>query len=191
MSATNQTCWHPKLGEHGEQLRIKTPTLPTSPETWDAPDAQATFVPVGSAPEAINHIRLRAESLDEATLRRLAKANRFSEPEFDCPVGLKAAAGAVVVEPDGRVWLTHPTNQFAGYVRTFPKGTAESASHLRETAVRETFEETGLLAELVGHLIDLKRSLSYTRFYLARRVGGRRWRWGGRPRRCPWHPLRP
>lgn len=40
------------------------------------------------------------------------------------------------------------------------------------TALVETFEETGLRIRLVKHLIDVKRSQSYTRYYLAERMGG-------------------
>ena len=43
---------------------------------------------------------------------------------------------------------------------------------LRVTAVKEAFEETGLRVELVGHLLDVRRSTSHTRYYLARRLGG-------------------
>lgn len=43
---------------------------------------------------------------------------------------------------------------------------------MRETAVREVFEESGLVVELFGFLADSRRTQSYTRYYLARRVTG-------------------
>ncbi|MCW3476753.1 NUDIX hydrolase [Limobrevibacterium gyesilva] len=86
--------------------------------------------------------------------------------------GRKLSAGAVVVEPDGRVWLVEPTNHFGGYVRTFPKGRVEHGLSLRATAVREAFEETGLLVRLGRFLVDGVRTTTVTRYYLAERVGG-------------------
>jgi ADP-ribose pyrophosphatase YjhB (NUDIX family) len=43
---------------------------------------------------------------------------------------------------------------------------------LQATALVEAFEESGLRVRLLRHLVDVKRSLSYTRYYLAVRVGG-------------------
>jgi 8-oxo-dGTP pyrophosphatase MutT (NUDIX family) len=65
-----------------------------------------------------------------------------------------------------------PSNGFAGYQATFPKGTADAGMSLQTTALKETFEESGLQVRLIRHLIDVRRSQSYTRYYLARRVGG-------------------
>ena len=38
------------------------------------------------------------------------------------------------------------------------------------TALVEAYEESGLLVRLVRHLVDVKRSTSYARYYLAERV---------------------
>jgi 8-oxo-dGTP pyrophosphatase MutT (NUDIX family) len=84
----------------------------------------------------------------------------------------KRAAGAVIREPDGRVWLYEPTNHYGGYQQTFPKGTVDGADSFEATAAREAFEETGLLVEIGAFLIDSDRSLSVTRFFLACRIGG-------------------
>ena len=43
---------------------------------------------------------------------------------------------------------------------------------LQATALVEALEESGLKVRLVQHLVDVKRSQSYTRYYLAERVGG-------------------
>ena len=48
----------------------------------------------------------------------------------------KRAAGAVIVEPDGRVWLCEPTNHHGRYQRTFPKGTRDAGWSLEATAAR-------------------------------------------------------
>ena len=96
----------------------------------------------------------------------------MAEPPFTLPPGLKAAAGAVVLEDDGRVWLVSPTNGFGGYSATFPKGRVDAGGSLQHTAIREVFEESGLVVRLRAHLIDVRRTQTYTRYYIAKRIGG-------------------
>ena len=81
-------------------------------------------------------------------------------------------AGVVIEEPDGRVWLTAPTNGFGGYNATFPKGTAEPGLSLQANAIKEAFEETGLQVRITGIVGDFERTTSIARMYTARRVGG-------------------
>ncbi len=40
------------------------------------------------------------------------------------------------------------------------------------SALVEAWEESGLHVRLLKHLVDVKRSQSYTRYYLAERLGG-------------------
>jgi 8-oxo-dGTP pyrophosphatase MutT (NUDIX family) len=94
------------------------------------------------------------------------------EPPYILPPGMKAAAGAVVIEDDGRVWLVSPTNAFGGYTATFPKGRVDPAGSLQETAVREVVEESGLVVRLLAFLIDVPRTQTYTRYYIAKRIAG-------------------
>ncbi len=82
------------------------------------------------------------------------------------------AAGAVVLEGDGRVWLVAPTNEYGGYKSTFPKGRLTPGLSLQQSAVKEALEEAGLRVMLTAHLVDVPRSSTYTRYYLAQRVGG-------------------
>lgn len=96
----------------------------------------------------------------------------MAEPPFTLPPGLRAAAGAVVLEDDGRVWLVSPTNGFGGYSATFPKGRVDAGGSLQHTAIREVFEESGLVVRLRAHLIDVRRTQTYTRYYIAKRIGG-------------------
>jgi 8-oxo-dGTP pyrophosphatase MutT (NUDIX family) len=102
----------------------------------------------------------------------LAEHALLEEPPFVLPAGVNAAAGAVIVEDDGRVWLVAPSNRFGGYSATFPKGRADSGATLQCTAIRETFEEAGLHVQLGAFLADSRRTLTYTRYYIARRIGG-------------------
>ena len=50
--------------------------------------------------------------------------------------GKAPAAGAVVLEPEGRVWVIHPSNAFGGYRATFPKGKQEPGLSLEQTAIK-------------------------------------------------------
>jgi 8-oxo-dGTP pyrophosphatase MutT (NUDIX family) len=77
-----------------------------------------------------------------------------------------------VIEDDGRVWLVSPTNGFGGYAATFPKGRVDPGATLQHTAIREVYEESGLIVRLEGFLIDVARTQTYTRYYIAKRIGG-------------------
>ena len=166
---------HPKRDSHGREVLLSEPSQPTPLSAWQDPDAIAAVVPGGEIPSTLNGIALAAwpaTPRDDAGWARIAGGAGIDEPAFVPPPGKNAAAGLVMLKPDGRVWLVSPSNRYAGYRNTFPKGTVESGASLRATAVKETWEESGLVAEVTGHLIDALRSGSYTRYYLARRLGG-------------------
>lgn len=88
------------------------------------------------------------------------------------PEGKKAASGVIIHEPDGRVWLTKPTNAYGGYKYTLPKGSAEDDLSLQQNAVKEAYEETGLHVQITGHAGDYERDTSVGRYYHAKRIGG-------------------
>lgn len=94
----------------------------------------------------------------------MAAEHAIEEPEFNMPSGLRRAAGVVVREKNGRVWVVAPTNAFGGYQATFSKGTVEPGMSLQATSLVEALEESGLKVRLVQHLVDVKRSQSYTRY---------------------------
>lgn len=62
------------------------------------------------------------------------------------------AYGGLVVDDQHRVLLREPTNHFGGYVWTFPKGGPNPGETPLQAALREVAEETGVQAEVVGHL---------------------------------------
>lgn len=161
------TVFHPCPDDTGVAVTIHRPSLPTPLASWDDAALHATVIPGGVMPPLLNGLvparcALSLPSFEEAV----------PEPEFVLPPGLKAAAGAVVVEDDGRVWLVSPTNGFGGYAATFPKGRVDPGASLQHTAVREVFEESGLAVRLEAFLADVRRTQTYTRYYVARRVGG-------------------
>jgi len=166
--------FHPRPNEHGQPHPIATPHSPTPLDTWADPEAIATAVPDGPMPVAIGNLALSHAQLPEdvSGLEALAAACDFDEPAFAPNAHLKASAGAVVLEEDGRIWLMSPSNGFGGYANTFPKGRQDPGLSLRATAIKEVFEETGLLIRLTGFLLDQDRSITRCRYYLARRVTG-------------------
>lgn len=167
---------HPKPNEHGQPVTIKHPSTPSPIEAWNDPTAVATVVPSGPMPAELNGVPFTPWSNHPHTA---AQWNAFGglkpylvEPAMKVAPGLKASAGVVVVEPDGRVWIVHPTNGFGGYIRTFAKGRVEDGLSLQATACKEALEESGLRVRITGLLGDFDRTTTRTRYYLAERTGG-------------------
>lgn len=158
---------HPFPNDDGQPVTIHLPSLPTCLTAWGDPTRIATVAPGGALPDGLNGVPFTPW---EGGL--LTPTSPVDEPPYALPAGLKAAAGVVIVEDDGRVWLVAPTNRFGGYEATFPKGRVDPGTSLQHTAIREAFEESGLLVELGAWLFDARRTQTFTRYYLARRTGG-------------------
>jgi phosphoglycolate phosphatase len=98
------------------------------------------------------------------------------EPPFQLERGLQPAAGIVVVESDNRVWIYEPHDHHGSHQNAFPKGQVEGESSqledLHRTAVRETWEETGIHARIIGYLADTSFFGYKNRYYLGERIGG-------------------
>ena len=170
------TQFHPKADERGRPVAIAAPTSPTPLDAWLDPQQVATVIPGGALPPRLNGIAFapwRDAPVDDAGWDALAGPHGgFEEPPFVPAPDKRVAAGVVILEDDGRVWVVHPSNAFGGYPATFPKGTVDPGMLLRATAIREAWEESGLRVVLTGYLLDATRSRSRTRYYLGRRVGG-------------------
>jgi ADP-ribose pyrophosphatase YjhB (NUDIX family) len=156
---------------------LRHPSSSTGLAEWGDPEQLATAIPGSAMPGAIGDIDIHSWTeapVGGADWERLAERATFDEPAFKVKPGKNPASGAVVVEPDGRVWVVSPSNQYAGYTNTFPKGTIYPHQNIsmRANALKEVYEESGLQVELFGFLADSDRSLTTTRYYLARRVGG-------------------
>jgi len=164
---------HPRKDPKGKDVPLKQPHKPTPDMTWDDPTQTAVVVPDGPMPAALHGVRFAPWSdvpRERGGWLRLAGSCDFKEPAFD-PMGMPPASGAVIVEPDGRAWLVAPSNAYGGYRATYPKGKTNGMD-MRATALKEVFEESGLQVELIAHLIDITKTGSRTRYYLARRIGG-------------------
>ncbi len=165
---------HPRPGNHGEPVVIKAPSTPSSLDEWLRADQVACVIPDGPLPAGLSGLTFqswRDPPTTDPEWEKLAEKALIDEPPFNPPQDLQPAAGAVVLEPDGRLWLVRPTNGFGGYAITFPKGRLDGKT-LQACALAEVFEETGLQVRLVRHLVDVARTQTYTRFYLAERIGG-------------------
>lgn len=166
--------FHPRPDDHGQRVEIKHSSQPSSLEAWADAKGIACVVPDGPMPTSINGLPVSswcAVPKTNGEWESLAAEHGVTEPEFNVPAG-KRAAGVVIHEPDGRIWVVAPTNAFGGYQATFPKGKMDKGLSAQATALVEAYEESGLQVRLIRHLVDVKRSTSYTRYYLAERVGG-------------------
>ena len=117
---------HPEPGDKGKPIQINQPSTPTPAESWADKSQVATVVPGGKLPSKLNGIAFKpwkdhpetAEDWDMVE----GQDPYLDEPPFES-LG-KPAAGVVIEEPDGRVWVIHPTNQFGGY-RCVPQDDSE------------------------------------------------------------------
>jgi 8-oxo-dGTP pyrophosphatase MutT (NUDIX family) len=169
------TVYHPALNDHGVPVALKHPSRASPVSAWRHATEAATAIPGCPLPGELNGIAL----LDWTNVP--ASANEwnavegqcaFDEPPFLAPPGKAPAAGAVILEADGRIWLVAPSNVFGGYTATFPKGRIENDVNRQASAIREAYEEAGLKVKITGFLADSNRTQSYTRYYLAERTGG-------------------
>lgn len=166
---------HPQPDEHGKPFRINEPSKATDAATWSDAKAVAIFTPGSAVPESLHGVAIAPWTDHPKTAEGWEFVDGINHALEEPPLvnGSKnAGAGVVIEEPDGRVWIISPSNQFAGYKNTFPKGTQEPGMSLQASAIKECFEESGLKVEIVGMYGDVERDQSVARYYKARRVGG-------------------
>lgn len=172
---------HPQPHDDGNPMQINRPHSPSAESTWADPAATAVFVPGGAVPAELNGVAMAEWENAPTTLDGWANVPGqmpgLDEPPMPSAKDAKGkpkeeAAGVVIEEPDGRMWVMCPTNQFGGYKATFPKGRIDAGLSRQAAAIKECFEETGLQVEITGHHGDIERSTTVGRYYSARRVGG-------------------
>lgn len=163
---------HPALNDHGEPVVINYPSKPSGKETWTDPKAVATFTPAGAAPKSLNGVPFDSWKPPADWSKVSGQLPHLDDVPFHAVPGKVVGAGVIIQEPDGRVWVTKPTNHYGGYMHTFPKGTVEKGLSLQASAIKEAYEETGLKVEITGIHGDFERTTSKARYFIARRVGG-------------------
>ena len=141
--------YHPRTNDQGGGVEIKEPHQPTALTAWDNPDQLATVTPGLPMPARVGGLAVATWATaptSSAGWNHLAATMAFDEPLIKTAPGRLPASGALVVEPDGRVWVISPSNRFGGYANTFPKGKNELAQGLclRANALKEVMEEAGL-----------------------------------------------
>lgn len=169
--------YHPRTNDKGQHVELFHPSQPTGQAQWMNPLQRATVIPDGPMPAAINGISFQPWNDAPTSVsgwESLCHSFAFEEPPLKVKPGKKPASGVVIIETDGRIWVVSPSNQFGGYANTFPKGTIFPGDtiSLRANALKEAYEEAGLLVELTGFLVDSERTTTNARYYLGRRLGG-------------------
>jgi len=166
---------HPKLDENGKPKMIHRPTSPTSESTWTSAADTAVFTPGCAVPEVLNGVAITPWT-DAPTGDDWDFVDGQNDDLIEQPIklsgGKKAGAGVIIQEPDGRVWLVSPTNQYGSVMHTFPKGGVEEGLSYQASAIKEAYEESGLKVQIDAVALDVERSTSVARYYFAHRVGG-------------------
>lgn len=165
---------HPKVNDKGQPVTINYPSKPTHSSTWGDANKTAVFTPGSDAPDALNGVAMKTWNPPKDGWAKVTGTNEKLDVDlpFEANPKKSVGAGVLIVEDDGRVWLTRPTNSYGGYQNTYPKGTVEDGLTMQQNAIKEAYEETGLKVKIVGILGDYERDTSKARFYLARRTTG-------------------
>ena len=174
MTTTTMTIFHPQLDENGEPVAVSRPTRSSHVSAWGDSGAVATFSITDPTllPAVLNGIALTHAPFECLDWVRFAhELPAVAEPPFPA-TDKRRTSGLVIIEPDQRIWLVHPTNQFGGVEATFPKGRLEPGLTLAANAVKEGWEESGLDARPLEWLCDIERTKTITRYYLAFRAAG-------------------
>lgn len=135
--------------------------------------------------EALNELRQLLEEPPlfgkdgwlKKTLSKLKKTKgglKKSKGEKPAPYKKPAkwiSSGGVVLE-NGKVWVIKPSNHYGPWA--FPKGRVDEGENLKQAALREVWEETGLRARIRpgGYLGKGEGTMSVTHFFLMDRTGG-------------------
>lgn len=109
--------YHPRPDDSGKPVQLKNPNKPTLLETWSQADSAASTVPDGAISAQINGIPFAAWSdapQSHEAWNTVVGQTDIAEPPFNCPNGKDEAAGVVICEPDGRIWLVSPSNGYGG-----------------------------------------------------------------------------
>ena len=128
---------HPHKDDHGQPVKLMSPSTPSDLNAWADASQHATAIPLSPMPAMLNAIAimsLQDPPNNNAGWERLAASSDFKEPAFKALSGKKTSSGVVVVEPDGRIWVVSPSNQFGGYTNWALSGGYSLTPGLRAVA---------------------------------------------------------
>ena len=165
---------HPQPDDDGNDVIIHSQIPPSPLENWESGQRTAIATPECDMPESINGIPVSDWEAPE-TLNDWANVEgqiEMDEEPIQMKEGKGVSTGVIIMEDDGRIWTIGPTNQFGGYIITFPKGRIEPRLPLQANAIKEVYEESGLKVQITGVLGDFERTTTVTRMYVGKRVAG-------------------
>ena len=171
---TEEFVFHPQLDENGQPVIVSSPTPAGPAGNWldSALAATLSITEPGDLPASLNGIPFSHVKFTDRDWVRFLRRYEDWPDQPEPRTSKRLTSGLVIAEPDGRFWLVHPTNRFGGVEATFPKGRLEPGLSLVVNAIKEGWEESGILAEPLGWLCDVDRTKTVTRYYMARRVAG-------------------
>lgn len=91
-------------------------------------------------PKDLQAVGIIADKNDLPTTPKFQKFLRLEESKKE---NVQVSAGLLIIQ-DNKMLLTHPTGAIEGKKLGIPKGHVEEGETIKEAAIRETFEETGI-----------------------------------------------
>lgn len=149
--------------------------LATGPDPWMDSDSIAVFTRRAPVPKRLNELDMApwlSPPTDAKAWGLIAEECGLVESEFVGHSDLTPAAGVVIVELDGRIWVHSPVAATAGPFSIFPASICRDGETMQAAAMRAALDATGLKVHLERVLGDFARTKAHTRYYLARRSGG-------------------
>ena len=116
------TIFHPQLDENGEPVAVSRPTRSSHVSAWGDSGAAATFSITDPTllPAVLNGIALTHAPFECLDWVRFAhELPAVAEPPFPA-TDKRRTSGLVIIEPDQRIWLVHPTNPVSYTHLTLP-----------------------------------------------------------------------
>lgn len=168
------------------------PTPPAPPKPSPAASAAAAVKALKNAPNNLPVVPMKDETTwttgkaEAGTLNGVDFApappkfwEKVKDVDVKEPPSLKPVdrVSIMIQEPDGRIWIVQPTNEYGGRKHTMPGGGVEKGLTDQQNALKEAWEETGLQVEITGYAGDFEDSNNSKngRLYIARRIGGAPW----------------
>ena len=90
------------------------------------------------------------------------------EVYFDDEPEIRPYCSGVIIRHGQDIWIVEPSNHFKGYHYAFAKGRLEKHLTPQQNALKEVWEESGLIVTIDGYVGDVLNN----RFYTGVAIGG-------------------